>query len=138
MSEGTFSTQTPLRASVDIPPCRVVSRTGAYTGGLPATLAVEPLGISASFTRDAPLPSASTLHAKSATSDPITFHGRGQKALAEVGTAIVAAGRVAAAADGSGKIIPFVAPGWSVGAVSEVAPVNSFVEVYVDPLYIQA
>lgn len=138
MSEGTFITQSPLRASVDIPPCRVISRTGSYTGGLPADKAVEPLGISAEFTRDAPLPSASTLHAKSATSDPITYHGRGQKAHAEVGTAIVAAGRVSAAADGSGKIITFVAPGWSIGSVSEPAAVDSKVEVYIDPLYINA
>jgi hypothetical protein len=134
MADGsTFFTQPPLRASADVNTCRVVGKSGDYTASQVADKSVEPLGISAEWTKDAPLPGASTLHAKSATADNVTYHGRGQKAHGEVGSAISGAMRVSAAADGTGKVIPFVAPGWSVGWVFEAAPVNSKVEVFVDP-----
>src|SRR6478735_3162818 len=101
--QDSFLTQPPLRASADVNPCRVVARTGNYTGAQAANSAAEPIGISAEFSRKAPIPGASTLHAISADDDPITFHGQGQKAHALVGATISGWGRVMAKSDGTGS-----------------------------------
>jgi hypothetical protein len=131
------STNFPYRASADINTCRVVMRSGAFTASHAATDADEPLGISAEWSAIAPLVDLgvdATIHARSSTDDPVTIYMRGQIAQAVVGaTAITAAGRVMAAADGTGKIIPFVAPGWSVGYVEDLAPVGAKTNVYIDP-----
>lgn len=136
-----FITQAPLRASADIEPCRVIKLSGTFTAAKVTDSNDEPLGISAEFTIQPPIPdySIGTLHARGASADPVTYHGRGQKAHAVVGaTAISAAGRVMAEAGGTGKIIPYVlgaSDTWSVGIVTEAAaPVGSKVEVFIDPV----
>jgi len=145
MSGTPFLTALPLRASADIEPCRVIGLSGAWTAakvtGNQIGAGAEPLGVSAEWTVQPPIPdySIGTLHARGAQADPVSYHGRGQKAHVVVGaTAISAAGRVMAEAGGTGKVIPFVlgaAATWSVGVVGDAsAPVGSKVEVFIDPV----
>lgn len=139
MSNASFLTQMPVRASADIEVCRVIGLSGDYTAAKVASELVQPLGISAEFTFLPPIPDfgLSTLHARGTQKDPVTYYGSGMKAHAEVGTTpIAAAGRVMAMGDGSGRVIPAVPPCWVVGRVGEAAPAGSRVEVYIEPHYV--
>lgn len=136
----SFQTQAPLRASADIEVCRVIGKSGDYTASHVATELVQPLGLSAEFTRLPPIVdySLSTVHARGTQKDPVTLIGRGQKGHARVGAVAVtsANGRVQAMGDGSGMVEDAVPPCWVVGRIYEDAPAGSLVEVYVDPVYV--
>lgn len=136
----SFITQMPLRASADINTCRVIGLSGEYTASQVATQHVEPIGISAEWSFLPPIPDygLSTLHARSASKDPVSYYGNGQKAHATVGTGGVTNGRVMAAGDGSGDVVQLVAPAWSIGFVAEAAPAGSKVEVYIQIEYVPA
>jgi hypothetical protein len=138
----TPTTQIPLRASADIEPNRVISRSGAYTAAKTANETTEPIGVSADWTVQPPIVDygLSTLHARGAQADPVSFYGRGEKCYVRVGTTAISAGggRVKVMADGSGRVIPYVlgaAATWSVGYTGDAAaPVGSLVELFVDPV----
>jgi hypothetical protein len=106
----TPTTQIPLRASADIEPNRVISRSGAYTAAKTANETTEPIGVSADWTVQPPIVDygLSTLHARGAQADPVSFYGRGEKCYVRVGTTAISAGggRVKVMADGSGRVIP--------------------------------
>lgn len=134
-------TQIPLRASADINVCRVISRSGSHTAAQTADEVTEPIGISADWTIQPPIPdySIGVLHARGANADPVSWFGRGEKAWALVGTTPIAAhGRVKVMGDGSGRVIPYVlgaAATWSVGYVGDsAAPAGSKVQVFIDPV----
>lgn len=135
----SFQTQPSLRASADINCCRVIGKSGEYTASQVATELVQPLGLSAEFSRLPPVPDwgLSTVHARGTQKDPVSLQGRGTKAFAETGGAVTAAnGRVMAMGDGTGRVINAVPPCWVVGRIFEDAPSGSKVEVYVDPVYV--
>ena len=137
---GQVLTQFPFRASADIAVCRVVTISGQYTVAQATDKTKMPVGVSAEWSFQAPLVDygiTGQVHARGTQKDPVSLYGRGQKAHVEVGaTAISAAGPVMADADGSGKVVPAVAPCWVVGYVGEPAPVGSRVEILVDPVYV--
>jgi len=134
-----FLDQIPLRASANVETCRVIGLTsgGTYTGSKVTDKTVEPIGISVEFSFLPPIVDYSLSAVAARTGDPLAFYGNGTKANAVVGaTAITAQGRVMAETGGTGKVIPLVAPGWSIGYVGDAdAPTGSKVEVFVDIKY---